>query len=112
MPSLKPGTALQFSLRSRESPVRRAYRSKPESDSAVIIPVFEEQGALYALLPEGRILTALPDGAPRSLSLPRLPQGFHYTDLVKTGDYLVIPWEESSFTDVGGAGILVHPIPR
>ncbi len=112
VPSLKPGTALQFSLRSRESPVRRSYRSKPESDSAVVIPVYEEQGTLYALLPEGRILTALPDGAPRSVSLPRLPQGFHYTDLVKSGGYFVIAWEESSFTDVGRAGILVQPLPR
>jgi hypothetical protein len=112
VPELKPGTALQFSLRSRESPVRRSYRSKPESDSAVLISVFEEQGSLYALLPEGRILTTQPAGALRSVSLPRLPKGFHYTDLVKSGGYFVIPWEESSFTDVGRAGILVHPIPR
>jgi hypothetical protein len=112
VPSLQPGTALQFSLRSRESPVRRGYRSKPESDSALVIPVFEEEGTLYALLPEGRILAAAPAGSARSVSLPPLPRGYHYTDIVKTGGYMVIPWEETSFTDVGRAGILVHPIPR
>jgi len=104
-------TALQFSLRSRESPVRRNYRSQKESDSAVAVPVFQEQGSLFALLPAGKVLSAVSGGS-RTIALPRLPQGFRYTDLVKWGDALVLPWEETSFTDVGRAGILVFPLPR
>lgn len=104
-------TSLQFVLRSRESPVRRNYRSKVESDSAVQIPVFEEGADRYALLPSGRLLRGSAHDAVRVIDLPMLPQGFHYTDVVKAGDFLVIPWEESSFTDVGRAGLLVLPIP-
>jgi hypothetical protein len=98
--SLSPDVSLQFSLRSMESPVRRNYRSRKESDAAVTIPVFEEQGTRYALLPDGRVL------GEKTVSLPALPDGFRYTDLVKMGDSLVVPWEETSFTDVGRAGIM------
>jgi hypothetical protein len=110
--SLAPSpAALLFSLRARESPIRRNYRSERESDSAVAIPVFEEQGSLYALLPPGRVLCSVAD-AQRTLVLPRLPDGFRYTDIVRWGDSLLIPWEETAFTDVGRAGILVYPVPR
>ncbi len=110
-----PGTILQFSLRSRESPVKRSYRSRRESDSAVVIPVFEEGRTLIALLPGGRLLStttggASAGGAPVEASLPRLPEGFGYTDVVKWGSSLVVPWEEVAFTDVGRAGILVYPL--
>jgi hypothetical protein len=111
MPPLPPGASLQFSLRSRESPVTRNYRSRKESETAVAVPMFEEDGKLFALLPDGRILSAESGSAPRGIALPRLPQGFHYTDLVKWGRSLVIPWEEIDFTDVGRAGILVYPLP-
>ncbi|MGO9310126.1 MAG: hypothetical protein ACLQDL_14030 [Spirochaetia bacterium] len=109
IPSLAPGTSLQFSLRSRENPVRRNYRSRKESETAVAVPMFEEDGRLLALLPDGRILGAESGGAPKAFTLPRLPQDFRYTDFVKWGNSLVIPWEEVSFTDVGRAGILVYP---
>lgn len=110
MPVLPPGVSLQFSLRSRESPVRRNYRSRKDSETAVAVPVFEEEGTLRALLPDGRVLSAEPGAAARAAALPRLPPGFRYTDLVKWGTSLVIPWEEVSFTDVGRAGILVYPL--
>jgi hypothetical protein len=110
MPALQPGASLQFSLRSRESPVRRNYRSKKDSETAVAVPMFEEQGKLLALLPDGRVLSAEPGASPRAMALPRLPEGFRYTDLVKWGTSLVVSWEESFFTDVGRAGILVYPL--
>jgi len=103
-------TSLQFVLRSRESPVRRNYRSKVESDSAVQIPVFEEGTDRYALLPGGHLLEGGAQSAVHVVDLPALPAGFRYTDVVKVGPSLLIPWEESSFTDVGRAGLLVYSI--
>lgn len=108
--SLPSGGSLQFSLRSMENPVRLNYRSLKESESALAVPVFEEQGTLLALLPDGRLLEGGPDGTTRARSLPRLPQEFQYTDIVKWGSSVVLPWEEVSFTDVGRAGILVYPL--
>lgn len=108
MSSVPPGASLQFSLRSKESPVKRNYRSRRESESAVAVPVFEESGKLSALLPDGRLLVAEPGGAPHASPLPPLPPGFHYTDFVKWGSSLVVAWEEISFTDVGRAGLLVY----
>jgi hypothetical protein len=103
------GMSLQFSVRSRENPVRLSYRSEPESDSAVAFPVFESPAMRLALLPQGRVLLGSPGAPPRQISLPSLPKGFRYTDLVQDGGWLVVPWEETSFTDVGRAGILLFP---
>ena len=101
------GVSLQFSLRSKESPVRVSYRSEPQSESAVVFPVFESPGLRLALLPGGRVYLSSSDRPARTFSLPALPKGFRYTDLVKAGSWLVVPWEEASFTDVGRAGILL-----
>ena len=78
-----------------------------ESDAAVVVSGFEEPGAPLALLPGGHVLSAPAGAAAVSLDLPALPPGFRYTDIVKAGDFLVVPWEESSFTDVGRAGIML-----
>lgn len=105
IPRLSANVSLQFVLRSRENPVRTSYRSQPSSDSAVIIPVFEESGTRLALVPDGRVLVSAAAG--RTIGLPTLPGGFRYTDLVKQGTVLIVPWEETSFTNVGRAGILL-----
>jgi hypothetical protein len=109
IPGIGPDTVLQFTVRSRESPVRRGYRSRPESDVAVVVPVFEQAGVLSALLPDGTILSAPAGGAGAAAAemLPALPAGYRYTDLVIVGDMLVVAWEEISFTDVGRAGLLL-----
>ena len=78
-----------------------------ESDAVVVVAGFEEAGALLALLPGGHVLSAPAGAAAVTIDLPALPPGFRYTDLVKAGDFLVVPWEESSFTDVGRAGIML-----
>jgi hypothetical protein len=101
------GTSLQFVIRSRDGSLRRTYRSVKESDAAVVVSGFEEAGALLALLPGGHVRSAPAGAAALTIDFPALPPGFHYTDLVKSGDYLVVPWEESSFTDVGRAGIML-----
>ena len=106
IPNLAAGASLQFALRSRENPVRRSYRSQPVSDSAVTIPVFEEQGARLALIPGGRVVSSA--AAARPIDLPGLPRGFRYTDFVKEGDLLVVAWEEAAFTNVGRAGLLLY----
>jgi hypothetical protein len=110
MPSLAPGASIQFSLRSKENPVKRSYRSRKDSESAIAVPLFEEQGRLFALLPDGRLLIAEPASPPQSRALPRLPPGFRYTDFVKWGSSLVVSWEEVAFTDVGRAGLLVYTL--
>jgi len=105
------GVSLQFTVRSRENPVKRSWRSRRESESAVIIPVFQDKGTLLALLPEGRLLSAAPGAAPAEVKLPALPPGFRYTDVVEWGSALVLPWEETEFTDVSRSGLLVYPLP-
>jgi len=110
MPSLAPGASVQFSLRSKESPVKRSYRSRKDSESAVDVPLFEEEGKLFALLPDGRVLVAEPASPPQERPLPQLPPGFRYTDFAKWGQSLVVSWEEVSFTDVGRAGLLVYTL--
>jgi hypothetical protein len=107
---LSRGAFFQFILRS-DGAVRRIYRSGvEESDSAVVIPVFQEPGVRCALLPGGQVLYAPVGGTARLIALPPLAAGFRYTDLAKAGDSLVVPWEESTFTDVGSAGILLLTI--
>lgn len=112
LPALPSGASLLFTLRSKESPVKRTYRSRRESESAVAVPIFDESGALTALLPDGRLLVAESGSPPRTRPLPSLPAGFRYTDFVKWGSSMVVAWEEISFTDVGRAGVLVYtPVP-
>jgi hypothetical protein len=112
LPASPPGTSLQFVLRSQSGAVRRIFRSASESDAAVVVPVFEEPGTRLALLSGGRVLRA-PAGAPaRIIDLPALPRGYRYADVMKSGTCLIVPWEESRFTDVGRAGILVYRLPR
>lgn len=111
LPALAPGGALVFSLRSRESPIKRSYRSRKESETATVVPVFEDKGRLLGLLPDGRIVRASPGQAPQTVRLPALPGGFQYTDIVEWDGSLVLPWEEQAFTDVARAGILFYPWP-
>ena len=106
IPNLATGASLQFALRSRENPVPRSYRSQPVSDSAVMIPVFEEEGARLALIPGGRVIASTASSRP--VDLPGLPRAFRYTDFVKEGDLLIVAWEEVSFTNVGRAGLLLY----
>ena len=102
------GTAVHFKVRSRNVPVQRYFRSGPEQDSILVIHVLDENGALYALLPDGQVLeTAAVSGSPpRIVALPVLPAGYRYTDFVRMGDALIVAWEETRFTQVGRAGIL------
>jgi hypothetical protein len=105
IPRLSTSASLQFALRSKESPVRRSFGSQPASDSAVMIPVFEEHGTRFALIPGGRVLSSAAAAGP--VDLPALPRAFRYTDFVKEGELLIVTWEETSFTNVGRAGILL-----
>jgi len=102
-----PATALVFSVRSRQAPLTVSYRQVDSADAFVTIPVFEDGERRLALLPDGRVLTTRQDGALRTMTLPALPSGFHYTDLVENAGWLIVAWEEAQFTDVGRAGVLV-----
>jgi hypothetical protein len=102
---LAEGTALHFKVRSRGVPVQRYFRSGLELDSILLIHVLDEDGALFALLPDGQVLEKASDNPPQVFPLPPLPAGFRYTDFVKMGDRFIVSWEETQFTQVGRAGI-------
>jgi len=110
LPGLPAATALHFKVRSRAAPVQKYFRSGLEQDSILVVHVLDENGTLYALLPGGQVLEKSAGTEPRVAALPALPEGFRYTDFVKWGDSLIIAWEETRFTDVGRAGILVFQL--
>lgn len=102
------GTAVHFSVRSKQSPVRRIYRSGEGVSSLVVIPIFQDDSDSYALLPGGVILHQAPGGALTEMRLPALPTGCRYTDVARVGGHFAVPWEEAKFTDVGAAGLLIY----
>jgi hypothetical protein len=106
---LNPGesAAIHFTLRSRADAVKRVFRSGEGVTSITTVPVWEEKGLALALMPEGRILSTADGTAFTSIALPQLPQGFRYTDLVRSEGALILPWEQTLFTDVRAAGFLL-----
>ena len=106
-----PGCTVLFALRAggAGSP-RRTIRAEGEGPQIVTVPVQEEQSGWRALLPAGRVMSA--DGSGRSsfTQLPPVHAHVRYTDLARVGSFLVVPWEEQSFTQVGAAGILFYKI--
>jgi hypothetical protein len=96
-----------FVVRERTAALKRTFRAGV-ADAFVAVPVFLEAEAGRALLPGGRIVSLAADGTRTSLDLPSLPAGFRYTDLVASGEHLVLSWEEALFTDVGAAGVLFY----
>ncbi len=109
---LSAATALHFKVRSPLVPVQRYFRTGVEQDSILLVHVFDDGGTLYALLPDGQVLTKRPGAAVQTSFLPSLPDGFRYTDLVKKDDMFVSSWEETQFTQVGRAGILALKLPQ
>jgi len=97
-------------VRSRGAALRRTFRFEGEGTSIVTVPVFEDRDGASALLPDARVLTVAADGTARTLPLPSPPRGARYTDMVRAGGFLVLPWEEKLFTEVGAAGILFYSI--
>ncbi len=108
---LAADTALHFKVRSRQTPVQRYFRTGLEQDSILVIHVFDEDGTLDALLPDGQMLETRPGSPVRSFSLPTLPPGFRYTDFVRKGDLFIASWEETEFTQVKRAGLLSTRFP-
>jgi hypothetical protein len=105
-----PGSSTHFTVRSRGAALRRTFRFEGEGTSIVTVPVFEDRDGASALLPDARVLTVAADGTARTLPLPSPPRGARYTDMVRAGGFLVLPWEEKLFTEVGAAGILFYSI--
>lgn len=101
------GTSVLFVTRDRAGGAKRAYRSGA-GESFVTVPVFLEGASGSALLPDGTIVEVRADGTIATLALPRLPAGHRYTDLARSDGYLLVPWEEVRFPDVGAAGILLY----
>ena len=64
------------------------------------------EGTRFALIPGGRVIASAASSRP--IDLPGLPRAFRYTDFVKAGDFLIVTWEEVSFTNVGRAGLLQY----
>ena len=106
---VQPGDAVSviFVVRERGAALKRTFRAGA-GDAFVTVPVFLEPEAGRALLPDGRVVSLGAGGSKQILGLPALPPGFRYTDLVRAGDHLVVPWEEVRFPDVGAAGVLFY----
>jgi hypothetical protein len=51
------------------------------------------------------------DPAPRSFSLPELPEGFAYTGIALVGDAAAAFWEEQEAAGIGAAGFMVIKSP-
>ncbi len=105
--ALAPGTALEFIVHTRQPSVELSYRQVDSADAFIRVPVYEDGDRRLALLPDGRVVTTRADGAIRTMALPPLPVGFRYTGLTQNGSWLVVAWEESQFTNVGRAGLLI-----
>ncbi len=110
LPELEEGTALHFTVRAEGDPLRRVFRSGEGTQGLVTIPVFEEKGNAFALLPDGKVLRIPVAAAAETITLPPLPAGFHYTNVMRVGDFLFLPWEQAAFTNVGAAGVLLYRI--
>jgi hypothetical protein len=88
--------------------VRRIFRSGEGVSGLIPVPVYEEAGVTDALLPGGKLLRIASGGGATTVALPALPRGYRYTDVVRVGGTLVLPWQQDSFTDVGAAGLLLY----
>ncbi len=107
---VSPGSSTHFIVRSRAAALRRTFRFEGEGTSIVTVPVFEDRDGACAVLPNALVLTATADGTVGTLRVPTPPRGAQYTDIVRAGGYLVLPWEEKLFTEVGAAGILFYSL--
>jgi len=109
---LSAGTALHFKVRSRTAPVQKYFRSGLEQDSVLVVHALDENGVLYALLPDGQVLEKPFASQLESFTLPALPAGFRYTDFVKKADLLIASWEETQFIQVARAGLVAVSVTR
>jgi hypothetical protein len=109
---VRPNDAVSvlFVVREAGRALKRTFRSGT-GETFVTVRVFLEAAAGRALLPGGTVISLAADGAKVTLVLPALPPAYGYTDLVRSGEHLVVPWEEVRFPDVGAAGILFYRLP-
>jgi hypothetical protein len=110
----RSGVSLHFLVRSPASPLIRRYarQAAPAENGPgpqiLTVHAVDAGERCWLLLPGGTLLASRGGGAPpRRLELPRLPRGFRYTDLVLSGESLLVPWEQVSFIRVGAAGLFV-----
>jgi hypothetical protein len=104
---LEESSTVHFIARSREEAVKLVFRGGEGATTIIMIPVWEESGRALALLPEGRVVSTADGATFDSVSLPPLPAGFSYTDLYMDDGALIVPWEQTLFTDVRAAGLLI-----
>ena len=109
---LSAETALHFKVRSRAAPVQKYFRSGLEQDSVLVVHALDDNGVLYALLPDGQVLEKPLASQLESFTLPALPAGFRYTDFVKKADLLIASWEETQFIQVARAGLVAVSVTR
>jgi hypothetical protein len=109
------GVTVHFLVRSPFGPLLRryAYHAAPgdngrETSRILTLHAVDSGERSWLLLPDGVLLSgASAEEEPRRQVLPQLPGQFRYTDLLLSGDSLLVPWEEVFFIRVGAAGLFV-----
>jgi len=116
----EPGasTGYQLHIRTDDQSLIRRYEYHPdEFTSADEIRMVSLSGVRRAehtllLLPGGLLLKASPDSRRiQRFRLAVLPEGYTYRELLLHGQYLLASWEQTSFTEVGAAGIFLEKFP-
>ncbi|MBN2534437.1 MAG: hypothetical protein JXB88_16245 [Spirochaetales bacterium] len=107
-------TTFHFFLTEKISHITSCYikaASVPMTDEnfeIITIKMFEDEQGYYALMQSGVVyFTGKDDTEIRRISLPALPEGFHYTGFFIHDNILVLTWEELEFMNVGAAGLLL-----
>ncbi len=107
-------TAFHFLIRRGEEPIISRYEYYPEdfakapSIRLLTLSIFKQNESYFLLTPQGLIIKADEQGRKlKTYTLPLLPGGYIYLDLIITNRRLLVTWEESLFTDVGSAGLFI-----
>ncbi len=113
----EPGysTAYQLQVREEHTPLVRRFEYHPQGFTRaerirlIALPAFKRGETYLLLVPQGLLLAAVEgSGRIHRFRLPSLPEDYVYCNLLLHGEHLLAGWEQTSFTDVGAAGIFVE----
>lgn len=86
------------------------YKAKAADGGSFIMAVFSDGTTYFSgALPKSPVLNG---GKPIAFRLPKLPQGFVYTDFTVSGSVLYCAWEEELFYQTGRAGMIAVDLAK